>query len=380
MKVFRRCAWALITIVGVLLLVRTFFIRVYYVDSPSMEPTLHGAAEGGDHALVLFGDGSGIARGDVVVILPEGHDEPMVKRVLGLPGEKIALRDGDVWIDGKILRTSEVLPVPIPIFEHGSHDFATDFRVPANWSKTAIGWQVDASAIAPADLSACSFMRLGLKDHYLAPDGTRVPGSDYVGDGMLECHVKFVTEGFVARLGLVEGGDRFEIHLRRTGDSLASATLLRNGQTVKEGQMPWNEGTHELRFSNVNNRLTFEGDGEILLQEDYEENLPLGPMDPKAGTSKDSDRVYLGGHGGVGGISGIRVLRDLHYTPLGEHGVLDSVPLGPGEIFLLGDNSRESRDGREWGPTPLSAVIGRPTSVLWPPRRLRSLLLKKFGI
>ena len=89
--------------------------------------------------------------------------------------------------------------------------------------------------------------------------------------------------------------------------------------------------------------------------------------------SLPTDRVFLGGRGGRARFSGVRVLRGLHYTARGEFGVDEGVTLGPQEVFLLGDNSRDSRDGRDWGPTPLSAVVGRPLFVVWPPGCLRSL-------
>ena len=43
-------------------------------------------------------------------------------------------------------------------------------------------------------------------------------------------------------------------------------------------------------------------------------------------------------------------------------------------IFVLGDNSPESLDSREFGPVPLDSVLGLPAAVVWPPsawRRLR---------
>ena len=47
--------------------------------------------------------------------------------------------------------------------------------------------------------------------------------------------------------------------------------------------------------------------------------------------------------------------------------------LGPDEIFVLGDNASESLDSREHGPVPLSAVIGLPLAVVWPPQAWRRL-------
>lgn len=48
-------------------------------------------------------------RGDVVIFLPNGNENShyYVKRVVGLPGETIQIRDGSVYIDGVLLDEDE---------------------------------------------------------------------------------------------------------------------------------------------------------------------------------------------------------------------------------------------------------------------------------
>lgn len=43
----------------------------------------------------------------------------------------------------------------------------------------------------------------------------------------------------------------------------------------------------------------------------------------------------------------------------------------PDHIFILGDNRANSRDSREIGPVPISAIKGRVCLVFWPLNRLR---------
>ena len=102
MRRLRTGLWTLLALALVLVVLRTFFFGVYQVDSPSMEPTLHGSEEDGDWVLVRYGRGTPLRRYDLVVIVPEGESEPYVKRVVGLPGEKVAIRAGDPWIDGEL--------------------------------------------------------------------------------------------------------------------------------------------------------------------------------------------------------------------------------------------------------------------------------------
>jgi len=74
----------------------------YQVRGPSMTPTLTD----GEYMVVgklsyWFGPPE---RGDVVVFLPPTNPhEDYVKRIIGLPGETVEIRDGQVWIDGVAL-------------------------------------------------------------------------------------------------------------------------------------------------------------------------------------------------------------------------------------------------------------------------------------
>lgn len=54
-------------------------------------------------------------RGDVVVFRAPGTEEDYVKRVLGLPGDEIAVQDGAVLINGKPVQRSSDGATPIPI-------------------------------------------------------------------------------------------------------------------------------------------------------------------------------------------------------------------------------------------------------------------------
>jgi len=72
------------------------------VPSGSMEPTIAvGDRIWTDKFLVRWG---ALQRGDIVVFEPPFPTEsPYLKRVIGLPGETVEIRDGSVWINGKPL-------------------------------------------------------------------------------------------------------------------------------------------------------------------------------------------------------------------------------------------------------------------------------------
>ena len=52
-----------------------------------------------------------------------------------------------------------------------------------------------------------------------------------------------------------------------------------------------------------------------------------------------------------------------------EEGFKEVVPQG--SYFVLGDNSRSSKDSRYWGYVPEKNVLGKAMVIYWPPNRLR---------
>ena len=80
--------------------VRASSIGLYEIPSPSMEPTL----QVGDTVLVTpYVSKNRPQRGDVVVFhSPATPDETVVKRVVGVPGDLVESRDGQLYVCGHV--------------------------------------------------------------------------------------------------------------------------------------------------------------------------------------------------------------------------------------------------------------------------------------
>lgn len=84
-----------IVIVVVVVLIRTFIITPVRVDGDSMKNTL----KNGD--ILLLYKLSSIDRFDIIVLDEEKDNEKIIKRVIGLPGETVAIKKGKIYINDK---------------------------------------------------------------------------------------------------------------------------------------------------------------------------------------------------------------------------------------------------------------------------------------
>lgn len=104
-------------LVGILLVV--FVIQRNDVYGSSMEPTLYtGDAVFVEMISVYTGN---FHRGDIITIDAKGmegytHEENLIKRIIGLPGETIKIADGNVYINGELLDESDYLPAGTKTF------------------------------------------------------------------------------------------------------------------------------------------------------------------------------------------------------------------------------------------------------------------------
>jgi signal peptidase I len=176
-------AWAR-DVLETLLLAAVIFVLVntltgrYEVQSISMEPTLH---EGQYLIVSKFAYWlSPAQRGDIVVLDPPDHRSPIpyIKRIIGLPGERVEVRNGRVWIDGVALNEPYVSgPVLYErTFELKSDEYLVLGDNRNNSSDSHVwGTLPEENLIGKTVFRYWPIDKLGLIPHYVFPELEEAP-------------------------------------------------------------------------------------------------------------------------------------------------------------------------------------------------------------
>ncbi len=377
-----RVVRASVLLLGLVIVARWLLVDTWKVPTDSMQPFVHGDPESGDR-VVVFKPAfwwSEPTRFDPVLLREDGilqdqAEQYLLKRVVALGGERLEIQNGDLFIspgpdqDAALYCKSyqEFGELLVDVWEE---PLAQPHNQRLEWD-TAFVERRDAHLylrpVAVADPLPCRYGQ-SIHSGFVDADGQAVAGSQEVHDVLLE--VLFIPQdaetGFVAEMD--EGLDqfRFVLHpgrgrakvevLHRRPDGLEYPTTAQFAGFV-EGQ------SHRIEVWNIDDTIGVAVDGQVVLTSQHsrvERILGVRRADPRFGVI-----------GGEAAVSGVRLRRDLYYLP----GPLGSAPvsLAPGEVFVLGDNSENSRDSRHFGPVAQEQLVGRPFAVCAPWSRMRIL-------
>ncbi len=356
---------------AVVLVLRWQVVAAYHIPTKSMEPTLHGDPTDGDRILVnkLYYHLHRPRRWQVAVFERVGDDRNLIKRIVGLPGETIDIRHGDIYIDGRIARKPRDVQegLLVPVYRDGrdlvSSVEGRTLEGLAAWKRNGAGrWTEDRGrfhcTVEPGRETSLSWPR-PVPDEY--PGGEARPHPDLVGDLVLEFRVRPGKGVSVVGAELREGEDAFEVKVPvgTRGDTV----LLRRKKEVARARgvrlVPGRE-VH-FRFANLDDRVTLEIEGREVLRLDVSR--------PSSATVRDQPPATFGVLGGEADFREVTLSRDIHYVVDGP--MPTRIP--PGRYYMLGDNSVNSNDSRRWGTVPGDHLIGRPFLVFWPPARVKVL-------
>lgn len=102
------------TLAVLVIVLHIFFIRIK-VPTSSMEPTMQPNSE------FIVKKTKNITRGDIVVFNSSELGKILVKRLIGMPGDVVDIRGGEVFINGSYLKEDYVL---------NNSDYTGTFYVP----------------------------------------------------------------------------------------------------------------------------------------------------------------------------------------------------------------------------------------------------------
>lgn len=320
---------------------------------------------------------------------PRKPSQVNIKRIVGLPGERITLADGDVYADGALQRKTLYEQRGMAILVHDAAFVPRlTLEIPARWRATdrRSRWQTSGEGFAhlgvdpqqapppdtPPDWLTYHHERRKLDDPHAAEAAPVTDAYAYnqthvvrvlhpVRDLMLSARLRVTRPGkllFRATDGALEFvavvGPGREVELLENGRSVSRSTA---GPALDAGELrAW--------VSLVDRQFLLALNGRIVVERPYER--PATPADA-------STRPFALGTQGAGLEAwDLQVWRDVYYDdgsdPPAEYGE-QACTLQHDEVFVLGDNSPQSSDSRDpaQGPgVPLELLVGKPLVVYWP--------------
>jgi signal peptidase I len=392
LKRFEKPLIVLLLCVGGVILLKWVVVAGYTIPTPSMEPTLIGHPENGDRIAVfkLYYKLFSPSRYDLAVFFKKGVasseagllERPggtyFVKRVVGLPGESILIKDGDLYIGGATHPHRKSLPallsMLVPVyraeFDERFFDDWKEFSTDEGQRFTLQGGALLCRSLsAPADLV---YVPRGgaIHDDYLTGDGRKHEGKHVVNDIALDLEVEFLQESGVIYGELREGSDTFRFVLYAQGGGQVKHL---EGQTVGKridvpdfpGFRPG--GRYGVRFMNIDNTILLMVDDEVIVNWEYARNTYMYSHEP-------NNIPLIGARAADVLFHKIEIARDIFYTSdVGHDAVEEPREVPEGHYFLLGDNSAESEDSRVFGPIADEDLVGKPFMIFRPFSRFRFL-------
>lgn len=337
-------------------------------------------------------------RWEVVAFRRPGRaDRVLVKRVVGLPGESVQIRGGDVYVDGQVQRKDlarqralAVLvhdagfqpirePLPPPRWRFGPDSqwgsdggrfahTATEEEGPIDWLVYHHWRRVAGAAPGGPDPLVVESPVTDLCA-YNQWESRRDEDVNIVTDLMLSLRlVEARGRGLLVVRGIA-GRDKFDVRLDPVRGRYE---ILQNGRPIPVaiGRIPPWDGELWVEFSLFDQQLLLAFNGQTRVQ---------WPYDPAPRPPEPTTQPLAIGAQGLGVlIRELRVYRDVYYTHppfVGTREGLDRpVVLGEDEYYVLGDNSPISEDSRTWaeGPAvPGRLLVGKPLFVHFPAKRVQ---------
>ncbi|MFM9069448.1 MAG: S26 family signal peptidase [Planctomycetota bacterium] len=321
---------------------------------------------------------SPLKRGTIVVLQqPDAPDQWAVKRLVGLPGDVVALRDGDCYVNGQIWRQTwdEFSSAAILVHDDRFRPPATR-KLPPRW-ETTDKFQTTAEGyeFAGDDPAAdyhwlryrhlCCYFGNCLREQEVPIRDSQPLHQDIgrrlqiVRDLGVTCQVRADTTASVM-LEIDNGREAFRGEI-----SVAQRRIIgwrqEDGSWEKIEDLSWTGWDpaewHEVGMALCDQQWLLVIDGEVLAAIPYE-------VTGVKTASSNSRPCAIGAQGaGVIQVRALQMWRDRYWLHPDGTGIPweKSRPLGADEYFVLGDNPAVSMDSRQWLPGSVTRQTLRGT-------------------
>ncbi len=370
------------------MIIRHYVLEVFKIPTKSMEPTLLGDPWSGDKILVnkFAYDFRDPHRWEVAVFkYPKDTTKNYIKRVIGLPGEAIRVRYGDIHINGAIARKPWGVQADLwRLTPHSDDPKAWGLIRPDGTESDVAGREIALNCAQEGGDLGIQY-RPKILAYEAPPDRppTRaireIPISDVMvqfdllpreraGFVSVEILVTFPDTSTDSAFGLL---DRWEVKLPLDREQVAAEVWRSGGPfaVATPCRIPLGRPTR-VQACNVDQALVLRIGGKEVLSQPY----PPSPRADQWASFNNQAHVRLRARDANVAVRNPRVYVDVFYTDSDgphEYAVRAPYQLGPGQFFMMGDNSINSNDSRSWRYVPRSYLVGEAFLVLWPLGRMK---------
>ncbi|MEX0937876.1 MAG: S26 family signal peptidase [Pirellulales bacterium] len=312
----------------------------------------------------------------VVARAPTDASHWSLKRIVGRPGEALQIRDGDVYIDGRIARKDLRQQLVLARLVHRHRAGGDDSRwrpdsETSRWQAGASGdgsFEIADSEVSTADDSPDDSPVDWLRYHH--PDGQPVRDEESYSEGASRMLNDVPDVMITARIRLhgqgqlwLAGHDGYHEYLAAVDPQAGTVALYQGEQLLAEsgGSGRWTDRERTIVFSLFDRQILVAANDRVLLR-----HLLAVPSHRPQPTARP---LAIGTVGLAVSLREVAVWRDIYYTsPRGRStsGIASPSRLATEQWFVLGDHSAVSKDSRTWpagGALHSKLLLGKPLGV-----------------